>query len=426
VPPNSTEPNPVVTIEKLVAGGYGLFRNPQVGLVPFAMPGDSGTVTQPRKLRNPVVQLQQLLAPSQARIQPQCGVFTLCGGCQWQHVPLPLQLFWKQNLIAEAFGRLGRLPAPYPIAPVMQTQAFETRRKIRLQCAQKLTPQGGLQLQLVGTDPNQRVTPNPCALISGVLQRVIDALPMVAWKGHTPEQVTLWLADDDGIHVIMHAGDKPVKAWLQTVCDRLPGVVGIHWLTAGHVLKCCWGQRYMTHTVEGMAYRVSPGSFFQVNRLGAQALCQQVQQWLGSTPLGHVVDAYAGVGLLSAAVAGQCQHLTLIESHPNAVADAKWNLKDHANVTVIEQPVDQGLTQLDNPVDVVIADPPRSGLGPVVCDWLGQHVRQKIILMSCDVTTLARDLSVLLPMGWKLVACQPVDMFPQTWHVEVACLLERT
>jgi 23S rRNA (uracil1939-C5)-methyltransferase len=417
-----------ITVEKLVAGGFGLFRDPAIGLLPWAVPGDKGDIQrQPTKGAKPGIMAQwhQLSEPSPIRIDAPCKDFGVCGGCQWQMLPLEVQLFWKQQLVAEAFGRIGKLPAPYPIAPVLPTQPFNTRHKVRYQCSPKNHEgQAGQQLvlELVGADPRTRVAPDPCWLITPAMQKLTQKLMTLDWPA-IPKQLTIRQGDNNTLFVLADGMPTSALGTCQSWENDLPEVTAFYADTTKEAYTL-WGPEQMTCTVAGQAFKVSAESFFQVNPIGAELLIAEI---LAHVPMGsgHIVDAYGGGGLFAAHLASRCRHLTTIESYPAAHQDAIDNLALFTNITCLGTPVETALPLLKTTVNIAIADPPRAGLSPTVRDWLGQHVTDMLIMVSCDMPTLARDVAHFITMGWTLETCQPIDMFPQTAHLEAVCVLKR-
>jgi 23S rRNA (uracil1939-C5)-methyltransferase len=416
-----------IKVEKLVSGGFGLFRDPAVGLLSWAVPGDQGTVHRIDKLG---AIWHTLHNPSAARITPVCQHFGTCGGCQWQMLPDATQQFWKQHLVAEALKRIGRLQPPYPLYPVLATDGLHTRHKVRYQVAQ--TPTKTLTLQLVGHNPNDRIAPDPCWLITPAMQALTDTLQTLPWPVPArPLRLTVRQGDNDALHVLLEG--MPLSAdlfsalspWIQALVQQCPTVKGVHSLTANLAPQPLWGEAYLTMTAGQHAFRVSVDSFFQVNPQGLGHLLATLTTFAGQGQ--HLLDAYGGVGVFAVHLASQFKQVTSIESHPAAHHDAMHNVRHTPHITCINRAMENALTQLhDMPaIDVAVIDPPRSGLTPRVCDWLGQHVTDRLIMVSCDMPTLARDVARLAGHGFTLTHVQPIDMFPQTHHIEAICLLEK-
>jgi 23S rRNA (uracil1939-C5)-methyltransferase len=171
-------------------------------------------------------------------------------------------------------------------------------------------------------------------------------------------------------------------------------------------------------TVNGRAFRVSAGAFFQVNSAMAGKMVAHLQKRLPVTPQTTLLDVYCGVGLFSAFFAGKVGHLVGIEVSPAACEDFSANLDEFENVELYQAPAEDVLPQLDVSPEVVIVDPPRSGLEKRALDALQTRGPRQIAYVSCDPSTLARDASRLIAGGYRLVEVTPFDLFPQTYHIE--------
>jgi len=182
------------------------------------------------------------------------------------------------------------------------------------------------------------------------------------------------------------------------------------------------GNNHITEIVAGRTYRVSAPSFFQVNTPQAGQLVQQVLAYLDLKGGETVLDGYCGVGLFTLHLAERAGLVVGVESAPPAVADLLENTAGMDNVEVIEGPVEAVLPDLDIPLDCAVVDPPRAGVDRFALDALVAHRPARLVYVSCDPATLARDAKRLARAGYRLVEVQPVDVFPQTYHVEsVAC-----
>jgi len=168
---------------------------------------------------------------------------------------------------------------------------------------------------------------------------------------------------------------------------------------------------------------VSVGSFFQVNLAQAQTLVDLVLERLHGCQ--HILDLYAGVGLFTAFLAPQAQRVLMIESAASSIADAKVNLARYHHVEGLEGFVEQALARVEGSFDGAVIDPPRAGMKPKAIEALVRLAPQKIAYVSCDVATLARDAKLLAANGYRLLDVQPVDMFPQTYHIEAVAAFTR-
>ena len=434
-PANTDIIEPTV-IEKLVSGGYGLARTPQVRLVPFAVPGDQGSLLAQGKTN---AKWQTLSQPSPARVEPVCQVFGECGGCQWQMLPVPTQQFWKQAILAENLARIGKLPKPYPLAPVLPGSL--TRNQIKCQVLWGKANQ--LVLQLVAANPHQRVVPDPCHVVPLAVQQIMAAIQQHPWPlTSAPDTLSLRISDNQAVHMVLDGlstsddQHKALEKWAATLAQKQPLLQGVHLVTNEDLmtdeepltevdLLTLWGLDHETHTVAGQTFQVGPTCFFQVNDQGAEHLVKTVSAMAG--PGTRLLDAYSGVGLFSKLLASRFNHLIAVENHATAHEYALKNAPGH--VTCLNQSMEDFITlsdkDSDQNFDVAVVDPPRAGLPPLVADWLAAHIARSIVLVGCDAAAVARDTARLVGQGWQLVCVQPIDMFPHTHHVETVVLLEK-
>jgi 23S rRNA (uracil1939-C5)-methyltransferase len=182
------------------------------------------------------------------------------------------------------------------------------------------------------------------------------------------------------------------------------------------------GSNYITEIVAGRTYRISAPSFFQINTPQAAHLVRLVTEYLDLQGDETVLDAYCGVGLFTAHLAERAGLVVGIELAPAAVDDLLENTAEFDNVDVIEGPVEAVLPDLDMSIDAAVVDPPRAGIDRLALDALIEHGPARMVYVSCDPATLARDAKRLTAAGYRLIEVQPVDMFPQTYHVESVAL----
>jgi 23S rRNA (uracil1939-C5)-methyltransferase len=182
------------------------------------------------------------------------------------------------------------------------------------------------------------------------------------------------------------------------------------------------GNPYLVEHVAGREFRVSAGSFFQVNTGGAEALVALVRDDLAARGGETLMDVYCGVGLFGLTLADRVGRVIGVEADPSAAADFEHNAHDLDHVTLIEDKAQAALSRLEEPVDLMVLDPPRSGAGKQAVSEIARLRPARIAYVSCDPATLARDARQLTGAGYELVEVQPVDLFPQTYHVESVAL----
>jgi 23S rRNA (uracil1939-C5)-methyltransferase len=222
---------------------------------------------------------------------------------------------------------------------------------------------------------------------------------------------------------LQSGSDGDLMVILSTKDDQAPELevnmpVSINFLLSDNEPVNLIGSSNLSYTVHGRRFRVTAGGFFQVNLPQADKLVDLVLVRLNLQGGETVLDLYAGVGLFTAFIAERASLVTSIESYPPAVTDADENLAELDNVDLIEGSVEDVLSELEDAYDAVVIDPPRTGVEPVVIDILDALGPRTIVYVSCEPATLARDAKRLAAKGFRLVDVQPVDMFPQTYHIE--------
>jgi 23S rRNA (uracil1939-C5)-methyltransferase len=189
------------------------------------------------------------------------------------------------------------------------------------------------------------------------------------------------------------------------------------------------GNPYVEMTIGGLRLRVGPTCFYQVGEEGAEKILRVVESWMEGERMERILDLYCGVGVFSLPLAGRARQVVGVESHPEAATLAQENIRRCrlSNATIIKAKVEKVLSRslAGSRFDLVIADPPRSGLSREAVEGLGRLNSPRIIYISCDPSTLARDLGGLVEQGYRCRWVQPLDLFPQTYHIETAVLLER-
>ncbi|HUX67964.1 MAG TPA: hypothetical protein VMV31_10810 [Terriglobales bacterium] len=347
----------------------------QAVFVPFTLPGELVRVELSPPARGRVAaRLLQVLEPAPGRIAPACEYFLRCGGCHWQHATPERQLELKREILLETLQRTGGLQWQGPVA-LHAAAAWGYRNRIRLQAV----PGVGVGYYQHGS---RRVLPiSHCPIASPALNRGLAEL--AAQPPLRREQIELAVDNAD----------------------------------AGLALE-----GPLTFEVAGFLYRVSPGSFFQVNRFLAGEL---VAAALGDASGHAALDLFSGVGLFALPLAARFQRVEAVESDPAAAADLRHNARAAAVQVAQLDALHYLRGRAPSPLDLVLADPPRAGLGPELVAALLALAPPRLHLVSCDPATLGRDLRPLLAAGYQLRALHLFDLFPQTYHIETVVHLAR-
>jgi 23S rRNA (uracil1939-C5)-methyltransferase len=333
--------------------------------------------------------LLEVLRPSPSRVDPPCPLFGTCNGCQLQHVAADRQLELKREMVVTQLGRFGAFTDP-PVLPMIgMAEPWHYRNHARF------TVRGG-RVGFVRRHRRQFFEVSRCLLME---PRINDLLARLQGRLHETTQC----------NVRVGAGDDDVM--IQPKLE-LPDIAS--------------GQMTLRERMGGHGFRVSAPSFFQVNRVQAERMAELVLEAVGTGDV--VVDAYAGVGTFAVLLASRATRVIAIEESGPAMKDAAENVVGLANVELRIGKTEVVLAELadaETKVHAVVLDPPRSGCHPAALAAVAALAPSVVVYVSCDPATMARDLRVLADTGFTLASVQPLDMFPQTVHVECIATLVR-
>ncbi len=406
-------------LTSIAHGGAALGRHEgRVIFVPYALPGETARVEITEdKGRYAFARLVEVLEPSPDRVAPPCSYFGLtgCGGCQWQHAAYEAQLRFKAKIVADQLMRIGSIAEPrvHPTLPDGSGWAYRNHAQFHP------APGGGLGFQGVSVGrPRGVVTGDECPILHPLLSELYGALDFdlpgllrlsLRAGTETGDSMLIFEMEDDLPPSL--ESDMPVSCVLLLSDGRHANLIG---------------NNHITEVVAGRAYRISAPSFFQVNTPQSAQLVRLVTEYLDLRGGETVLDGYCGVGLFTAHLAERAGLVIGVELAPTAVADLLDNTAEFDNVEVIEGSVEAVLPDLDVPLDAAVVDPPRAGMDRFALDALVARQPARVVYVSCDPATLARDAKRLVRAGYRLVEVQPVDMFPQTYHVESVALFVST
>jgi 23S rRNA (uracil1939-C5)-methyltransferase len=345
------------------------------------------------------LEVQEVIVPSPQRVAPPCPLFGACGGCQWQFAAYPAQLEWKQTILAGQLAHLGRIADPPVRATVAGGDPFRYRNRADFRVAAGRPAFSRRHSHLL-----QPI--DDCLLLHPALAAL---LPRLGDLGEAAA-LTLRVATATGDLLAVVDGPVPGRAadWGASVVQR-----------TGRRLVPVSGTGRIVETVAGVPFRITGDAFFQNHTAGAEALVRLVAEALGPRPDEVLLDAYAGGGLFGLTVGREGAGVIAVESSSPAVADLRHNARSSAvTVRVVEGEVEAALPHLDAHWDLAVVDPPRTGLAEEgVRAIVASHPRA-IAYVSCDPASLARDARTLAGAGYRLDWAQPVDLFPQTFHIE--------
>lgn len=423
-----------VSIDKLVYGGDGLGRldSGEVIFIPWSAPGDVLTVEpQPGKpLRGKILEIKK---PAPERVEPKCSVFAQCGGCNWQHISGAAQRDWKTRIVEESLQRIGKLP-DVNVLPTLgeDATAWEYRNRVQWDVDSrnpkrvKLGYHAAQSPQIVEFDHCQ-IIPDTMSAVALKIRALLQEKPALAQGLKRIEAIRtqagqLMLV----LESLNRASSQSLATELTAQFPALSGVVYRNPAKPKAPPMTLFGQNFVQEKLGGSTYQISAGSFFQTNLHGANQLLKVLDEAL-LPETGSLLDLYAGVGVFALHFSRRVARVLAIESAPNAIADARENLRLNKveNVELRRGDARLLLKSVKEEFDAAIIDPPRAGCSPEVLDWLGVHIRKQLLYVSCNPTTLARDLKALTAAGWRVDTVQPIDMFPQTYHVECVARLSR-
>jgi 23S rRNA (uracil1939-C5)-methyltransferase len=415
-------------IEKQIYGGSGLARdNGKAVFVPFTLAGEeveARIVEDHGSYAN--AELQAVVEASPHRAQPPCPYFGECGGCHYQHARYEQQIEIKRWILRETMERAGLKEIPEISA--LHGEPLGYRNRIRLHVGSASS-----KLCYKKRASHQNLPVDKCPIAAPVLEDALRAIQASAqeWQlGRTFSEIELFTnATQDALLLTLWASGSVESAarrleslWpqLQSQIPKLAGTALFSPERGRQPSRALseFGEPSLSYAVAGRDYRVSFGSFFQVNRFLLDPLVELV---IGEHSGGLAWDLYAGVGLFSAALATKFDQVVAVESAPSAVRDLRYNLRGGRNRVIASSTLDflrRAHAANAAAPDLVILDPPRAGLGKEAAAQLAAIRPAHITYVSCDPATLSRDLKSLLDSGYHLRAMRMVDLFPQTFHLE--------
>ncbi len=455
-----------VLITGVAAEGKAVARvDGKVLFVPQAVPGDIVNVQVTNK-RSSFMEgfVTKLVKPSDNRIAPFCEHFGICGGCKWQHLPYSLQLHYKQQQVQEQLSRIGNLVLPeiMPIIGSEQTTHYRNKLEFTFSCsrwmtkeeigrADTITDRDALGFHIPGLF-DKVLDIRTCYLQAEPSNAIRLAVKAFAIKHRLPffdlRQQTGLLRNliirssstgEVMVIVVFAYDDEPARTLLMThIQQAFPQITSLMYVINGkrndtisdlpvHLFA---GRDYIEERMEDLRFKIGPKSFYQTNSAQAYRLYSVAREFAQLTGNETVYDLYTGTGTIANFVAHQAKKVVGVEYVPEAIADAKDNAARNqlANTAFFAGDMKDIFTEAfvttHGAPDVVILDPPRAGIHPDIAKVLLRVAAPRIVYVSCNPATQARDLALLSGM-YAIRKIQPVDMFPHTHHVENVVLAEK-
>jgi 23S rRNA (uracil1939-C5)-methyltransferase len=415
-------------IEKPVYGGDGLARLPadekgpgKSVFVPFALEGElveAELVEQKPGFAR--AKLESVVTPSSARVVAECPYFGHCGGCQYQQSSYEHQLQMKAAVLRETLQRTGKIELPCELR-IHPSPAWNYRNRTRL----KVRTAPEFELGYHRFRSHDFLAVKQCPISSPLIDRAIKAITALGTGGHSGgelQELELFANQaDDTLLVEAYCTSGIVQDDAVKLAEKLKAslqeIVGVTVFDATQASQPKYlghaGDTHLSYQTEGINYRVSAGSFFQVNRFLIDLLVGLVTSGaVGKSAL----DLYAGVGLFSAVLARSFAQVIAVEASQTSFSDLRHNAPQE--VRAVRATTEQFLDKESLRPDFVVVDPPRGGLGERNVRNLVKMNPARITYVSCDPSTLARDLRTFVGLGYRIEGADFIDLFPQTYHIE--------
>lgn len=425
--------------------GYTLF-------VPGSVPGDRVYVKVLKTKKNfGYGRVEDIIRPSSDRCESKCCVSNKCGGCQLHHLNYKAQLAFKKRLVEQTMKRIGGFENIKVEDTIGMEEPYYYRNKAQYPVGEDM--HGKIQIGFYANRSHRIVPIDTCWIqnnnnddIIRVIKEYMQDYNVRPYneeqhKGLVRHVVTRYSRAHKAFQVtlVINGNEVPNEKELIGRLLKVDGVVSILLNTnkdktnviLGKKYKILYGDQYITDMIGEVSYRISPSSFYQINPEQTEKLYKTALDYAELTGNEKIWDIYCGIGTISLYLASKAKYVYGVEIVPEAIEDAKYNMKlnhiDNAEFfvgkaeEVIVEKYEEGLH-----AEVVVVDPPRKGCEPVLLETILKMKPEKIVYVSCDPATLARDARILADGGYEVKKVQPVDMFPMTIHVEAIILMTRS
>ncbi|VEI05866.1 23S rRNA (uracil(1939)-C(5))-methyltransferase RlmD [Kurthia zopfii] len=439
-----------VLIEDLTHDGAGVAKVDGYPLfVQGGLPNETAEIHVLKTLKNyGFAKIAKIVEPSPDRVQAPCPVFDQCGGCQLQHFSYEGQLKWKQKMVENAMKRLGKLDVVvHPTKGMEEPWNYRNKAQIPFGTNGEAPIAGFYKTKshaIVDTDRCMIQTEEADAILEGLKPR-LWALGLTPYNEKTKKgilrHVVVRKAYATGEVMVVLVTKKrrlPEKiATINAIRELVPNVTSIMQnlngldtnVILGSETTLLWGKEVINDKIGDVSFEISARSFYQVNPLQTKVLYDQALTYANLTGKETVIDAYCGIGSISLFLAKQAKSVLGVEIVPQAIEDAKRNaaINGFDNTEFVAGAAEDVIPRWykeGKSADVLVVDPPRKGCDEALLTTILEQKPSKVVYVSCNPATLARDLRILEDGGYKTKEVQPVDMFPHTAHCEAVAWLE--
>ena len=440
-----------VSIETATIDGSGVARvDGQVVFVPGALPGERCSVRIAHVGRSAVfAQLLSVLTPSAHRVEPDCPYFSRCGGCALRHMDYEQELALKQTHVQSCLTRIGgQTISALPITGAAQTDGYRNKVQFPVQ-EQDGRPVAGFfsgKTHRVIPVRHCRIQPDCADAIRGAVLAWMEQYHIRAYDEQTHtgyiRHIYIRFGAESGqilVCIVANCAQLPKKKQLvAALLAAEPGITTIVFspntkkgnTVLGTEFHPLYGDGTITDTLCGLQFRLSAPAFYQVNHAQAERLYEKAVQLAGLTGNETVLDLYCGTGTITLCLARHAKKTIGVEIVPQAIEDAKFNAAQNGMENAEFFCMDAGqaakmLADRRTRPDVIVVDPPRKGVSSDVIEAISAMAPQRVVYVSCDPATLARDLKLLTATGYTLQTAEAFDLFPRCAHVETVVLLSR-
>ena len=442
-----------VTIEDLSNEGLGIGHSGGTAFfVKDTVIGDTAEAkVMKMKKTYGYARLVRLLSPSQDRVTPSCPVARQCGGCQLQAMSYEAQLKFKENKVKNALARIGGFENP-PMEPIVgMDYPFRYRNKAQYPVGRN--KDGRITAGFYAGRTHDIIENRDCLLGPEINKDILDIIlshmetyDIAPYDEKSCSGLVRHIMIRQGfktgqimVCLVLNGTSMPVSEALVKELQKIKGMTSVSIsvnrentnVILGRKIKLLWGREYIEDKIGELVFRISPLSFYQVNPNQTEKLYGKALEYAGLTGRETVWDLYCGTGTISLFLAQQAGKVFGVEIVPDAIRDAKENAaRNHISnaefyVGKAEEVLPQKYEEEDVTADVIVVDPPRKGCDPSVLSTIARIRPQRIVYVSCDPATLARDLKYLCGEGYRLERACPVDMFGMSGHVETVVLLSK-
>ena len=437
-------------IDSLGSEGQGVGRYEGMAVfVPFALPNELVKAHIIKVAKNYAVgKLIKVIEPSKVRREPRCSAFTRCGGCNLMHMDYAAQLEYKRDLVENAFARIAKIEGVHVENTIGMDEPYHYRNKAAFpfamvdgrMCFGFFAPRSHRLIPIDGCFIEQEPLYNVASAVHcWAEENDIQPYDEETGSGTIRHVVSRITTSGDIMAVIVTKGrPKKLNKLVDMLKERCEGIKSIILnrndedtnVIFGRSYETLWGEDTLTENLCGFEFSVSAASFLQVNPVQTECLYAQVEAFLPEKDGFEAIDVYCGTGTISMILSKRAKHVTGIENIKPAVEDAARNAERNGagNADFICADAAEALPELiekGTRPDVIVIDPPRKGCDKAVLNAITGSAVQRVIYVSCDPATLARDVRILVDGGYSIQKVQPIDMFPQTAHVETVCLLSK-